>query len=178
MYNLIDSTKNPLDHLPQISKSSIISFNLSSDFVEIYGRGEVFGSTRSIAFEFDQIQINSLNTFTRFKNRIKLLSEQSHSEDYSMNYESVNTFWEFFERNSKLKYGCLFLLENGNLQATWNDNKKNHIGLEFVNHQTIGFVIFKNRNASESVSRLSGIDTMNGIEGLISVYDLKELLIT
>ena len=178
MYNLIDSTNYLLDHIPQISNTSFFSYKLSSEFAEIDDGGEVFDPARSIAFEFDQMQINSLNIFSRFKNRIKLLREQAHSEDYLMNSESESTFWTFFERISKLKYGCLFLLENGNLQATWNDDKKNHIGLEFVNRQAIGFVIFKSRNSSEPVSRLSGIDTMNGLEDLISVYGLKKLLIT
>ena len=178
MNNLIESTNNLLDHIPQFSETSIFSYEFSSGFSETEDSGDLFGLNRSIAYEFDQFQLNSLITFLRFKNRIKLLSEQARSEDYSMNSESESTFWHLFERISKLKYGCLFLLENGNLQATWNDDEENHVGLEFVNRQTIGFVIFRNRSSSEPVSRLTGIETMNGIENLISVYDLKELLIT
>ena len=178
MNNILELTVNLLDHRPQFSEASFFNYKLSLRFSDYEDSGELIRPHRSIAYEFDQFQLNSLITFLRFKNRIKLLSELARSEDYSMNSESASTFWHFFERISKLKYGRLFLLENGNLQATWNDDEENHVGLEFVNRQTIGFVIFRKRSSSEPVSRLSGIETMNGIENLISVYNLNKLLIT
>ena len=178
MYNLIESTNNLLDHIPQFRQTWFFNYKLSSGFSEVEDSGDFFDPNRLIEYEFDQFQLDSLKSFLRFKNRIKLLSEQARSEDYSINPESKRTFWMFFKKFPKLKYGCLFLLDNGNLEATWDDDRNNHVGLEFVSQQTIGFVIFRNRSSSEPVSRLSGIETMNGIKDLISVYSLKEILIT
>ena len=178
MNYFIESTVNLLDHNPQFSETSLLDYELSSGFSEYEDSGELLGPIGTIEYEFDQFQLNSLIAFLRFKNRIKLLSEQARSEDYSINPESERTFWEFFKNFSNLKYGSLFLLDNGNLEATWDDDRENHVGLEFISRQTIGFVIFRNRSSSEPVSRLSGLDTMNGIEDLISVYGLKEILTT
>ena len=112
----------------------------------------------------------------KFVNRIKVLVEQTKSEDCSLNSGSHEAFWEFARTSQNLVYDKLFLLENGNLHATWKDEQRNHIGLEFVDKQTIGFVIFKWRESYESFSRLSGFDTIDGIRELIIAYELNNLL--
>lgn len=130
----------------------------------------------SIQDKFDSVTDHCIDTTFKLMSRIKVLNEQSALEDYSINRLSHKSLMTFFREHPRLKYDRLFLLENGNLRATWRDDIGNHIALEFFNNQTIGFVIFKHQGLNLPTSRLSGFDTMDGIKKLIAVYEFEDLL--
>ena len=130
----------------------------------------------SIHFQIDPNAQHHFDTFFSFMNRIKDLKEQAGLDGYSINRDSNKAFWDFFGQNPQLKRERLVLLENGNLRATWKNDHGTHIGLQFINNQLIQFVIFKKRDSTAPVSRLSGCDTMDGINQLITAYDLRDVL--
>lgn len=73
-------------------------------------------------------------------------------------------FWSFVKSIPSARKAGLFLLDNGNLRAVWKGDDKAHIGLQFLGDRSARYVIFKRRPASEKVSRVSGIDTLDGVK--------------
>lgn len=126
--------------------------------------------------KFDPVTEHSINTTIKLKSRIEVLNEQTALEDYSISLLSHDALMTFFKEHPRLRYGRLFLLENGNLRATWRDENGNHIALEFFDSQTVGFVIFGQLSQNLPNSRLSGFDSMGGIDKLIGVYEFGDLL--
>ena len=117
-------------------------------------------------------------TVSAYKNRIRVLKEQAELDGYSLNKSSKAAFLEFLEKNPLIRRGRLVLMENGNLRAVWKGDNRAHIGLQFLDNRSIQYVIFKQRQPSAPVSRVTGRDTMEGISRQIDAFDLGSVLYT
>ena len=116
------------------------------------------------------------DTVSDYQNRIRILKDHAERDGYSLSQHSMAAFLEFLDKNPHLKRGRLVLMENGNLRATWKGANGAHIALQFIDNRTIQYVIFKQREPSAPVSRVSGRDTMEGVLRQISAFDLNHVL--
>jgi len=66
-------------------------------------------------------------------------------------------------------------VDNGNLRATWKDEKGNHVGLQFLGNRFIQYVIFHHRSTGQ-VSRVAGCDSENGVRRQLQALDLQHLV--
>ena len=87
------------------------------------------------------------STIQSYKDRISKLEEYVEEEEDGMPIReaSRNDFWEFVCSIPSVTRGGLFLMENGNLRATWNNASRDHVGLEFLGDQRVMYVVFKYR---------------------------------
>ena len=118
------------------------------------------------------------DTVSAYKNRIRVLKEEAELDGYSLSQPSKAAFLEFLGKNPLIRRGRLVLMENGNLRAVWKGAHGAHVGLQFLDSRSIQYVIFKQRNPSEPVSRVTGRDTMEGISRQIDAFDLGSVLYT
>ena len=116
------------------------------------------------------------DTDSAYASRIEVLKEQAELDGYSLTRASRDSFFEFLKKNPLLRRGRLVLMENGNLRAVWKGENEAHIGLQFINNQSIQYVIFTRREPQSPVSRASGHDTMDGIKRQIEAFDLNSVL--
>ena len=116
------------------------------------------------------------DTVSAYGKRIQVLEEQAELDGYSLNPISKAAFFAFFKRNPLARRGRLVLMENGNLRATWKGRNGAHIGLQFLNNQSVQYVIFTRREPLLPVSRVSGRDTMDGIRRQIDGFELRDVL--
>ena len=65
-------------------------------------------------------------TISAYEDRIKVLKIQAAQEGYVLNRASETTFLAFFGKNLFLRFGRLFLMENGNLRAVWKGENGAH----------------------------------------------------
>ena len=107
--------------------------------------------------------------------RIEYLQGVAEEDGYVLNGASKINFEQFILSEPNIRKGNLILMENGNLRATWTDDKRNRIGLQFIGMQMIQYLIFKHRPYEKLVSRSLGRDSFNGIKQLIEAFDLKSL---
>ncbi len=63
-------------------------------------------------------------------------------------------------------------MDNGNFRAVWKDKNGDHLGVQFLGDQMAEYVIFKHRPAAGSVSRVAGIDTLEGVITQLHAFDL------
>ena len=117
-------------------------------------------------------------TVASYKQRIRVLKDQAELDGYSLSQPSAAAFLEFVEKNPLIRRGRLVLMENGNLRAVWKGDNRAHLGLQFVDRRSIQYVIFKQRQPSAPVSRVTGRDTMEGISRQIAAFDLDSALYT
>lgn len=111
-----------------------------------------------------------------YQKRIQSLTEQAELEGYSLNRESKTAFFAFLNDNQNMKRGGLVLMENGNLRGIWRDENGTHVGLQFLNPESVQYVIFRRREHSSSVSRVSGRDTLDGIKRQFEAFELSGML--
>ena len=119
---------------------------------------------------------NTNLSLVMYQKRIKSLTEQAELDGYSLNRESKTAFLEFLEENPHLKRGELVLMENGNLRGIWRGENGTHLGLQFLDRETVQYVIFRRREHSSSVSRVSGRDTLDGIKRQFEAFELSRIL--
>ena len=78
-----------------------------------------------------------------YEERIKKLRKDAVEEDITINEVSVAGFWNFIFLVPNVVRGGLYLTEDGNLRAAWNDKTEDHVGIEFLDEQKVLYVIFK-----------------------------------
>jgi len=120
----------------------------------------------------------SLGTRAKFERRLQVLIEDAEAEGYAFNPDSELAFRWFLAEPPFLKAGRLFLMNNGNLRATWKGERDTHIGLQFLPGDSVQYVIFTRRPSSRTISRVHGYDTLDGIPRLLAAYDLSHILAT
>ena len=116
------------------------------------------------------------DTDSAYASRIEVLKEQAELDGYSLTRASRDAFFEFLKKNPWIRRGRLVLMENGNLRAVWKGENEAHIGLQFINNQSIQYVIFTRREPQSPVSRVSGRDTLDGLKRQIEAFDLNSVL--
>ena len=118
----------------------------------------------------------SLVTRAKFERRLQVLIEEAEAEGYPFNPDSELAFRWFLDEHPFLKAGRLFLMDNGNLRATWKGERDTHIGLQFLPGDSVQYVIFTRRPSSRTISRVHGYDTLDAIPRLLDAYDLGDIL--
>ena len=111
----------------------------------------------------------------RYWKRIQDLRISGAEDGISINPASEKDFCSFITSLSPTIRGSLVLTDDGNLRAAW-DRGRDRLALEFLGEREAEYVIFKRRPGAPRVSRVSGVDTFNGIKGQIAVFDLKHLV--
>ena len=64
-------------------------------------------------------------------------------------------------------------MDNGNFRAVWQDKNGDHLGVQFLGERMAEYVIFKQRQSAGSVSRVAGIDTLEGLIAQLQAFDLN-----
>ena len=115
-----------------------------------------------------------------YRDRIAALREFGKDEGVELRSESVDSFWRFVNDNVDYRRGGLVLTDEGNLSASWSEHPTDHVALEFLGGQEVGYVIFKgNDNGADDdddVARVGGVDTMEGIVQRLEQVGLDSVL--
>lgn len=132
-----------------------------------------FGDSRSL---FANGDLNR-NLKQKYVSRINQLQQFSKEDGYSLNPASEIDFWRFIKSVPRWCRGYLVMQESGNLRLIWKDNKKTSLGLLFLGNEMVQYVIFKQLNDKQQISRVSGRNSFAGIKQKIDDFELDSLLI-
>jgi len=108
--------------------------------------------------------------------RICDLRYMAMGDGYSLNLFSEVDFLEFVKSQPRLIKGNLVLMDNGNLRAIWKDGQGTHLGMQFLGKGMVQYVIFKQRDPAQLISRVAGRDTFEGVRRQIESFELYHLL--
>ncbi len=108
--------------------------------------------------------------------RISDLRHIAANDGYALNLTSEADFQSFIELDPRLRKGNLVSMDNGNLRAVWKDDQKTHLGLQFLGRRMMQYVIFKQREPTQPISRVTGRDTFEGVRKQIKAFELYTLL--
>lgn len=111
-----------------------------------------------------------------YRERIEALCEFGKDEDVEIRAESVDSFWQFVNENADYRRGGLVLTDDGNLSISWSEHPTDHVALEFLGGQEVGYVIFKGNDDDDDVVRVGGVDTMQGIARRLEKIGLDSVL--
>ena len=108
--------------------------------------------------------------------RLEFLQDEARHDGYELNPASEIDFRNFVRSDPDIRKGNLVLMDNGNLRATWKDEHGTRLGLQFLGGGMVQFVLFKRRKQKSLISRVSGRDSLEGLERLIVAFELNSLL--
>ncbi len=108
--------------------------------------------------------------------RIEELKGYALEDEIEVIPASEQDFWAFVESLSSNKRASLVLCDNGNLKAVWKDTGANHLGIQFLGNERGEYVIFKRRQRASEISRVAGIDTLQGIKNQMTAFDIIDLV--
>ena len=108
--------------------------------------------------------------------RLEFLQDEARHDGYELNSASEIDFRNFVRSDPGIRKGNLVLMDNGNLRAIWKDENGMRLGLQFLGGRMVQFVIFKRRKQGQPISRVSGRDSLRGLERLIVAFELNSLL--
>ena len=108
--------------------------------------------------------------------RIRLLKDEAVHDGYVLNLASEIDFRHFVRSAPDIRRGNLVLMDNGNLRAIWKGNNGARLGLQFLGGRMVQYVIFKRRKKEQPISRVTGRDTLEGLERQIHAFELHSLL--
>ncbi len=111
-----------------------------------------------------------------YKVRVEALRADAAKDGYGLNSASERDFWHFIRSEPFIRKGNLVLIDNGNLRAVWKGENGTHIGLQFLGSHAVQYVIFKWRAAAETISRVAGRDSFDGVKRQIKAFDLRSLI--
>lgn len=138
--------------------------------VEVTKKFSVSGTGRSV-----DNQSGFTSMLRLYRQRIEALREFGLDEGVDLRAESVASFWQFVNDNVDYRRGGLVLTDEGNLSASWSEHPTDHVALEFLGGQEVGYVIFKG-NSDDDVARAGGVDTMQGIVRRLEQIGLDTVL--
>lgn len=107
-----------------------------------------------------------------YEYRLEALRADAELDDLTINVDSEQDFWDFVASADYLPRAMLALMDNGDIRAVWKGEDSSHLGLHFLGHGEIQYVIFKRRSDSMRISRVAGVDTFGGIKKQIAAFDL------
>lgn len=108
--------------------------------------------------------------------RIMLLKDEAVHDGYALNFASEINFQQFIQSAPEIRKGNLVLMDNGNLRAIWKDKQGTHLGLQFLGGRMVQYVIFKQREQGQQISRVTGRDSLEGFKRQIDAFGLQSLL--
>ena len=115
-------------------------------------------------------------TYDTYMPRLKFLQDEAVDYGYELNSASEIDFRNFVRSAPDMRKGNLVLMDNGNLRATWKDEHGTRLGLQFLGGGMVQFVLFKRRKQRDLISRVSGRDSLEGLERQIVAFELNSLL--
>ena len=107
-----------------------------------------------------------------YHHRIETLRSDAEIEGLAVNNASEDNFWSFIGSIPSARKAELVLMDNGNFRAVWQDKNGDHLGVQFLGERMAEYVIFKQRQSAGSVSRVAGIDTLEGVITQLQAFDL------
>ena len=107
--------------------------------------------------------------------RLAFLKEEAKSEDESYHDISEQDFRQIFEIHPLIKIPDIYLVD-GNVRAVWKSGTGKHLGLQFLGHSEVQFVIFSPRREVRKIARSAGRDSLLGIRQQISSFELHDLV--
>lgn len=110
----------------------------------------------------------------RYRERLAEIREAAEDEDIEWSETSEQDFRAFVTDNPGWRKAALGLMDNGNLRAVWKGDDGSHLGLQFLGGRFGEYVIFKQRSAEMPVSRVSGVDTLQGLVAQVRAFNLDE----
>ena len=114
--------------------------------------------------------------FDEYSARIDVLRSDGEFEEITLEAASERDFWYFVKSKSFTRRAQLVLMDSGNLRAVWKSPEGAHLGLQFLGRRKVEYVIFKRRPATSDVSRVAGVDTLDGVARQIDAFDLASLV--
>ncbi|MCY4308088.1 MAG: hypothetical protein OXC57_07425 [Rhodobacteraceae bacterium] len=121
------------------------------------------------------IQQNKIQSEIEFRNRINELKHFAEEDEIQINKASEDNFWKFLnDSDFNIKMDALYLNDNGNYRAVWDDDLGNLLGIEFYETNKVHFMILSHSKDKGTVS-IAGEVNRNNIIELINLYDLKEI---
>ena len=114
--------------------------------------------------------------FEEYSARIDVLRSYGGFEEITVEAASERDFWYFVKSTSFTRKAQLVLMDSGNLRAVWKSPDGTHLGLQFLGRRRAEYVIFKCRPATSDVSRVAGVDTLDGVARQIDAFDLASLV--
>lgn len=130
---------------------------------------------RSYAGTEDEVQRMRAN-YDAYLSRMRLLKDEAAHDGYALNPASEIDFRQFIQSSPEIRKGNLILMDNGNLRAIWKDGQGTHLGLQFLGGRMVQYVIFKQREREQQISRVAGRDSLEEIKRQIDVFELHSLL--
>lgn len=108
--------------------------------------------------------------------RIEELKRYALEDDIEVSLDSEQDF-HFFVHSTNMEHeASLFLTDGGNYRAVWKDANGGHVGIQFLGKQQVECVIFKRRTTNDFVSRVAGLDTLEGVKQIIRALDINVLV--
>lgn len=107
-----------------------------------------------------------------YRARIETLREYAASDEIDVQPGSEQDFWAFTHALPEAPKAEIVLMDNGNFRAIWEDGRENRVAIQFLGARRGEYVIFKRRPDASDVSRVAGIDTLDGIRRQIRAFDL------
>ena len=133
------------------------------------------GPRSELARELERKAQNARDVRQGYRLRISDLRIDAQGDELAINQASEEDLQTFLEAHPFLKRGLLALVDNGNLRAVWKDELGNHLGLQFLGKRRVQYVLFK-RRAGKQLARVSGRDTLSGIDAQIRAFELDKLI--
>ncbi len=144
-------------------------------------------STQSSRFfmSYSNIRIPERNClFSRFlkvakqyDRRLQFLKTESEADNEPFNSDSMEGFRQFTWQLLPTKKGSLVLKDNGNLRAVWNCDGESFIGLQFMNSDSIEYVLFSDDGARSSiVSRSYGVANSSAVISQLKALNLNWMM--
>ena len=107
-----------------------------------------------------------------YRARIETLRGCAESDEIPMQPASEQDFWAFMDSLPEAPKAEVVLMDNGNFRAIWEDAEQSRVAVQFMGDQRGEYVIFKRRPDAPDISRVAGIDTLDGIKRQIRAFDL------
>jgi len=107
-----------------------------------------------------------------YQHRVETLRSDAEIEGSAVNDTSEENFWSFVGSIPSARKAELLLMDNGNFRAVWKDKSGDHLGVQFLGEQMAEYVIFKQQPSAGSVSRVAGIDTLEGVRTQLEAFGL------
>ena len=168
-----DKVEETLRTLEEINAESVAlggTRNPTFDAVSFEGLGDKLDAGPNEEADHPRIKYDA------YMSRMRLLQDEAVHDGYVLNLASEIDFRQFVSSAPDIRKGNLVLMDNGNLRAIWKDEQDARLGLQFLGGRMVQYVIFKRRKQGQPISRVTGRDSLEGLERQIDAFELYSLL--
>ena len=116
------------------------------------------------------------NQYQVYQSQIEALRNGASHNGFNLNEASEGDFWLFFKSMPFLRQAEVVLVDNCNLRAVRQGEDNSNVGLQFLGNQLVEYFIFKRRQGARDISRVTGVDTLDGFTRQIHAFDLTTLM--